>query len=535
MARNYMFLVLFVFLLIGSISNASIFSPISNSHRSIALELFTPLDGSFASIEEAYKALRTFDVMGIEKEPNIKDSTCQSVVDILRSSDSALKELFHALKVNEMLKCELNNEAFTGIASRLKDGIGSASSLHDFYYAVGGLRVIKDQSSDVDVQLGDADGVFRAVKALSQSDGRWRYSSNYPESSTYAAGMAFETLAGVISLASTDVDQSLIESVKKDILKLFYGAEKYDDGAYYFDEKLVDGHEYQGPLSASSSVVVGVSAYSTATSDNLNLRCLILDSQVEAPGNEEDLYHQIMALDSLENNRFSTPLILSLPASVLSLTRKDQLKVQVSTVFGSSAPLLSVKLKQIFSSESQDAAVINQELNFNSKDGLHYLDALPEGIDVGSYIFSFEVVLHDHENKKMFVTGGRSKVAVHITGVIGINAAEVAVLDSDVGSVETQKMLDLNGQNEVALTANHLQKLRLSFQLDTSLGHAFKPHQAFLKLRHESKVEHIFLIGNSGKKFEIILDFLGLVDKFYYLSGTYELQLFVGDTAMEII
>lgn len=29
--------------------------------------------------------------------------------------------------------------------------------------------------------------------------------------------------------------------------------------------------------------------------------------------------------------------------------------------------------------------------------------------------------------------------------------------------------------------------------------------QAFLKLRHETKIEHIFLVGNSGKKFEIIL------------------------------
>lgn len=33
----------------------------------------------------------------------------------------------------------------------------------------------------------------------------------------------------------------------------------------------------------------------------------------------------------------------------------------------------------------------------------------------------------------------------------------------------------------------------------------FLPFQVFLKLRHESKVEHIFVSGNSGKQFEIIL------------------------------
>ena len=91
--------------------------------------------------------------------------------------------------------------------------------------------------------------------------------------------------------------------------------------------------------------------------------------------------------------------------------------------------------------------------------------------------------------------------------------------------------LDLAGETALSLSANHLQKLRLSFQLTTPLGHSFKPHQvcnsafcftslimfllhfvensvclqAFLKLRHETQVEHIFVLGNSGKQFKIIL------------------------------
>ncbi|KAK9749145.1 hypothetical protein RND81_02G105400 [Saponaria officinalis] len=52
-------------------------------------------------------------------------------------------------------------------------------------------------------------------------------------------------------------------------------------------------------------------------------------------------------------------------------------------------------------------------------------------------------------------------------------------------------------------------------------------------LRHDTNVEHVFVVGSSGKKYELTLDFLGLVDKFYYLSGKYSLQLTVGDAAME--
>ncbi|CAL5325791.1 unnamed protein product [Camellia sinensis] len=78
--------------------------------------------------------------------------------------------------------------------------------------------------------------------------------------------------------------------------------------------------------------------------------------------------------------------------------------------------------------------------------------------------------------------------------------------------------LDLVGETALSLSANHLQKLRLSFQLTTPLGHPFKPLQGFLKLKHETKVEHIFVLGNSGELFEITLMALlhGLVDNPYW-------------------
>ncbi|XP_016459633.1 dolichyl-diphosphooligosaccharide--protein glycosyltransferase subunit 2 isoform X2 [Nicotiana tabacum] len=537
MAKVLGFMVLLA--LSALICEAAMFKPISDSHRSAALELFTPTHGSFSSLEETYEALRTFEVLGIEKQPDIRAASCASVVDTLSSSSSALNDLFQALRVNGILKCELNKKALAGIAPRLKDAVNNAISLLDYYYSVGSLVLVKGLSSIVELHLESADSVFRAIKAFGQSDGRWRYSSNNPESSTYAAGIALESLAGIISLASSEIDQSLISMVKNDISNLFDGLEKYDDGAYYFDEKLVDGRGHQCPLSASSAVVRGVTAFAAVSTEKLNLpgdkilglARFLLGAGV--PGNAKDLYYQIDALASLENNRVSIPLVLSLPASVLSLTRKNQLKVNVNTVLGSAAPSLTVKLKQIFSSGSKDASVIDQDLKFDHKNAVHYLDALPKDIDVGSYIFSFEVFLHDSDHKTIYATGGRTKVPIYITGAIKVDNAEIAVLDNDIGNVETQKKLDFAGENAISLSANHLQKLRLSFQLTSPLGHAFKPHQAFLKLRHESKVDHIFVVGNSGKQFEIILDFLGLVEKFFYLSGRYDIQLTVGDAVME--
>ncbi|KAF8401909.1 hypothetical protein HHK36_012859 [Tetracentron sinense] len=506
------------------------------------------------SLEETYEALRTFEILGIERKADISPATCPLIVENLGSSSSSPKDLFYALKVNGILKCDISAKFFEGIHSKLQAIVKDASSLLDFYYSIGSLVLIKEQGFKSNVLLGDADGIFHSIKALSQSDGRWRHSSNGPGSTIHAAGIALEALAGVVSLASTEVDQSMIDTVENDIMKLFDSLERYDGGAFYFDDKLLDAREHQGPLSTTSSAVRGLTAFATVTSGSLYppgdkiLGLAKFFIGIGIPGSAKDLFNQIDSLASLENNRqskndsfssrkttlVSIPLILSVPATVLSLTKKDQLKVKVSTVLGSDAPPLTVKLMEAFSSGSKDSSVVeNQELKFDPENSVHFLDALPKSIDVGKYIFSFEIVLHDPEQKKVYATGGQTQVLIVVTGFIKIDTAEITVLDSDLGSIETKQKLDLYGENAVSLSANHLQKLLLSFQMTTPHGHAFKPHQAFLKLRHESKVEHIFVVGSSVKQFEIVLDFLGLVEKFYYLSGRYDIQLTVGDAAME--
>ncbi|OIW01682.1 hypothetical protein TanjilG_19790 [Lupinus angustifolius] len=672
---------------------AKIYQPISDSHRSLASDLFTSTDPSYPSLEAAYEALRVFEVLGIEKKTHVSTTSCPKVLENLGSS-SPLKDLYYALKVNGILKCKVDAKVLKGVASRLKATVKDASTLLDIYYSIGSLVLIKNQDSNVDVLLADADGTFHSIKALSQSDGRWRYSSDNPKSSTYAAGLALEALAGVISLASSEIDQSKVNTVKNDISKLFDTIEKYDDGTFYFDEKFVDGHEHQGTLSTTSSVVRGVTAFAAAIAGKINVcglisiplilslpetvysltkkdqlkvrvttalgstappltvklvrafstgakdsaiiesKIVLLDSdskkdyatggQIHVPiyvtGIIEVSNAEIAILDSdlgsvetrktldlagndvvslsanhLQKLRFSfqlttphghvfkphqaflklrhetevehifvvgntnkkfeivlvkisIPLILSLPETVYSLTKKDQLKVRVTTALGSTAPPLTVKLVRAFSTGAKDSAIIeSKELQYDQKSGLHVLDIFPKNVDVGAYVFVFEIVLLDSDSKKDYATGGQIHVPIYVTGIIEVSNAEIAILDSDLGSVETRKTLDLAGNDVVSLSANHLQKLRFSFQLTTPHGHVFKPHQAFLKLRHETEVEHIFVVGNTNKKFEIVLvkptliafelgvieDFLGLVEKLFYLSGKYDIELTVGDAVME--
>jgi len=52
-----------------------------------------------------------FEIIGLEeKKTHVRGDTCQKVLENLDSA-SALKDLFYALKVNSILKCDVNREA----------------------------------------------------------------------------------------------------------------------------------------------------------------------------------------------------------------------------------------------------------------------------------------------------------------------------------------------------------------------------------------------------------------------------------------
>ncbi|WZZ46737.1 hypothetical protein YC2023_042996 [Brassica napus] len=538
---------------------ASLFHPISNFHRSAALDVFVPVDGSYKSLEEAYEALKTLEILGVDRKSDFKSATCENVVEVLASPSSTLKDAFFALSVNGIMRCKSGEDVPKDIVSKLQAGVKDAKLLLDFYYSVRGLVLVKEQFSGNDISFGDAEAIFLSIKALSQSDGRWRYSSNNPESSSFAAG--------VISLAPSEIDQSLIQTLKTSILKLFDSIQKYDDGTFYFDGS-------EGPISTTASVIRGLTSFAAAESTRLNLAVDNIVGLakfflgVGIPGDAKDFFNQIDALAfELSDTRtvrltvtyvfhvkYSEGLAVLHPrilnkmmaAKMISVrcsthlvssiychfsAKKEPLKVKVSTVLGSKAPALNVNLAQALCSGSKGSVINNQELKFDADSATYFLDSFPKNFDVGKYTFVFEILLDELAHEKVYITEAQTKVPIAATGAISIENAEISVLDSDVGSVESQKKLDLTKDGAVSLSANHLQKLRLSYQLTTPPGHVFKPHQAFIKLKHESQVEHVFLVKASGKKSE--LDFLGLVEKLYYLSGKYEIQLTIGDASME--
>ncbi|KMZ67725.1 Dolichyl-diphosphooligosaccharide--protein glycotransferase [Zostera marina] len=537
MAGIHLLFVLLISIAVPITRVASV-GPITDIYRSAAASLLVPKDNSFGSLEESYEALRTLEILGVEKNFDlaaVAHSTCHAVVEKLKVPSLDLKDVFFALNVNDVLGCKLHSHVLKDNASKLLKVIKDATSLLEFYYSIGSLVLIKKQGSHV--VLPDVNGVFHSIKTLSQSDGRWRYDSNSAESSTQAAGLALKTLAGVLLLANDEVDQSMVGIVKNDIVKLFDSIKSYDDGSLYFDEIHTDVNKYQDPLSTTASVVQGLIAFSDASHGRINIEgdtVLGLAKfflSIGIPGSSKDFFYQVESLSCFEKNSAFIPLVFSLPSSVLSSSTKDLLKVRVTTVLGSVAPSLTVILKQCLSSNSK-RVLENQNLQFDPETSTYFLDIASKNIDIGKYSLNFEISLRD-EHANVYVVESRIHTSIYYTGFVKIDDAEMSVLDADVETVDSVKKLDLMRENSLSFSANHLQKLLISFKLTTPSGKSFKPQQVFLKLIHETNVNHIFVLENSGKKFKKLFDFLGLVDKLYYLSGKYIIQLTIGDAVME--
>lgn len=49
------------------------------------------------------------------------------------------------------------------------------------------------------------------------------------------------------------------------------------------------------------------------------------------------------------------------------------------------------------------------------------------------------MLVQDSEQQTVYATGTLTQVPIYVTGLIKIENAKIAVLDSDLGSVETQK------------------------------------------------------------------------------------------------
>ncbi|BBN00575.1 dolichyl-diphosphooligosaccharide---protein glycosyltransferase subunit 2 (ribophorin II) [Marchantia polymorpha subsp. ruderalis] len=532
--------VLVVALLCIVASAVATLHPLSEAEKVAAKQLFVVRDdGSFGSLEETYQAVKSLKAL---KSGDLDGSTICEVVSKTLTSSSSAKDAFYGIRIAELLHCQEAAKAAETVVHTLLDGLKESKSLVDLHYTVGALSTIKKHHWSLESHsfAQAVTGIISQVKALGENHGTWRYAEDETDSSAKAAGYAFEITAAVIDIAGYEGHEAEVKSIKSAALKLLENSERDDDGAQYFDENKADKFSGSGgALVVSATVLRGVTALAGVLPDGIKVReekvfgFAHFFLSIGTPDSALEVYYQLDALSALEDNRVLVPLAVSLTKSVLSHSSHDKLEVAVSTVLGTPFPHA---LLTIISAHKvgKEASPVLTEQELQSVEGDHiYTFPLLTDLDVGKYDIKIEVKPATAELSYKYSAGGLTSARITVTGQVSVSNVAIAVLDSDTGSPEFTSSLVHANKEKATLSANHLQKLRLTFELTSPSGGLFLPQQVFFKVQHESGVEHLFVVKSSAKKFEINLDFLGLVEKFYYLSGAYSMELIVGDATME--
>ncbi|KAH8941759.1 hypothetical protein BDL97_14G061800 [Sphagnum fallax] len=480
------------------VTASTVLQPLSDGDKeAIAGYFVADADGFYGSLQETYHAVKALEIL--ERSDVESQKICEAVV---KSSPISVEDAFYVVKITEVLQCPQGAEVAKVVVPILQAGVVNANSLLELHYSVGALATIKKQgwSSNSAVHKDALSDVFTLLKELARPDGTWHYSKSDSESSVKAAGFAFGIAAAVAELTGSDAHQD-IGSVKTAAIKLFGNLESHGQGVFYFSESKDETSQGGGALAVTWAVLRGSAALAAVLPVNLKvekekvfgianflLRTGLALSPTEA-------FYQLDSLSVLEDYRPAVPIIVQ-PSSILSLNSNNNL----------------------------------ENFNYIEDSGKYGFDFLSAISGLGKYKLRLEVKPKEHSS---YTSGGLVTSSVTVVSAITVSNVQLAVLDSDSGIPDFSAVLDFEKQEKTLLSANHLQKLRLSFELTSPSGSSFKPQQVFLKLVHETHVEHLYLVKSSGKGFELTLDFLGLVEKLQYLSGTYSVVLIVGDETME--
>ncbi|CAK9219847.1 unnamed protein product [Sphagnum troendelagicum] len=508
--------------------------PLSDADREAVAGYFTAdADGFYGSLQETYHALRALEIL---EQSNVESQKiCDSLVGLVQAPHDSVEDAFHVVRIAEVLQCPHGAEVAKVIVPSLQAAVEKAKSLLELHYSVATIAIIKGWSSK-SASFNDAlSGVFSSLKELAGPDGTWHYTKSSSESSAKAAG-----LYTFFSFPTTAIAYHVIGHIKTAAIKLFDNLESHDQGVFYFQESKDDASSGGGgTLEATWAVLRGSAALAAVLPAKLKVeveKVFGIAKFLLTPGlalSATEAFYQLDSLSVLEEYRPAVPVSVQ-TSSILSLSSNDNLEVAVTTVLGK--PVSQVKVTLVSAHcIGADAPPVwsSQNLNYVENSGKYVFHFLSATTDLGKYKLRLEVCSVKSEGHSSYMSGGPVKSDITVISAIGISDIQLAVLDSSTGISDFSAVLEYGKDENITLSANHLQKLRLSLKLTSPSGSPFNPQQVFLKLVHESHVEHLYLVKSSTKGFQLTLDFLGLVEKLQYLSGTYNVVLIVGDMTME--
>ncbi|GJP75545.1 hypothetical protein CLOP_g5978 [Closterium sp. NIES-67] len=485
-------------------------------------------DGCYGSLKETFQAVKLLSV--VSKASLDSSKTCAWLKKAPAATSA--EEAFQKVSAAAALACK----GASGIAKEaepLLAAAASSSSLDQLFYAAAGTQILKANKWGAGSVPSGLKKAAAAILALKQADGTWATDkAGQGGSSVAAAGVALEALAALKELGLADEKQ--VSAVSDAVTSLFSllatDSDPSGNAVSFFPASPAEG----GSLLATASALTGYLALASTLSGPLGVRPAKIAEAgrylvAALPLSLAEAAAWAEALAVLDSNPIVVPIFLSSPGHI-SVSADPTLTVRVTTALGGKVPGAAVKLQS--ATIGGGSAVSGKELTAG-KDGVSFsAKAFSKASTLGAYTLKFKIT---PPADSAFVAGSASvERALLLSASMAVTGVSVAVLDSDGAAPEAERQLDFEKRtNFTDLSATHLQKLRVSLSLTTPSGKHFTPHQAVLQLVNSIGMAYSFLLKPSGSTLSVKLELLELMERLFYHSGEYTLNLIVGDEAMD--
>jgi oligosaccharyltransferase complex subunit delta (ribophorin II) len=440
-------------------------------------------------------------VANLDETPTEPQKLCERVKKGVKSDD--VDSLFYASSIVNVLKAKSSCEVSWGSAETvLKATLTGDSNSMKLWHAVGAL---KNLGHNVD----GAQLVPLLEAALKADDA--------PLSHAYA----FQ--AAVLATGSVAKIQELIEDVLAQ-------ADEIDDKFLQFESGLY------------TTALVFDSAYKLAAATKA--AAPVTDEKVIKFANYflsrkhtqalKEVSALMVVLNTLANNKFHTPIAVTLASPISVSTTSPTVQVRVSSLVGKSLGALTVTADTA-RHLGDDAVVLSKKpFTVSSSDpSLYELDLMKVKPESGFYRIVISFASQQPADVKLIGTTG-AEVEVKVTARVTVDGVEVIVADREHASA--QKTIKLEMPNKAQLEADYHQRITTRFTLkDAVSAKIISAHQTFMRLTNQkTKQEVIFVAEDDGAGvYRFDLDIGAKSKDFNYLSGKYTMELIVGDAVIE--
>uniref|UniRef100_A0A671R0W4 Dolichyl-diphosphooligosaccharide--protein glycosyltransferase subunit 2 n=1 Tax=Sinocyclocheilus anshuiensis TaxID=1608454 RepID=A0A671R0W4_9TELE len=482
-------LCLFSLLVLSMVLKTQALTPTHHLTTTDVARLQAVLSQPFTDLKSAYYSVVGLSKLGILVAD--ADETCQFIKSNL--DPSSVESLFYAAEASQALSgCEIpvsNDTRDLLLATVSEDS--TASQIHQSVSALSSLGLplaSQEVVSALKARISKEDNVLTIILAL-QTASRLSQQAELGDILEEIEDLAarLDDLSGVYLQFEEGLEATA----------LFVSA------AY----ALSDHVDMEPPLKEDQVIQLVNSIFSKKSWDSLS-----------------EAFSVASAAESLSNNRFHVPVIVSAQGPAAISHSQPFLRLQVTDVL--CQPLSSASVLVESASTSTSKSAILSQAPFTLREEVFELNFMASQPASGYYQFSVAIA-----GDSRFVAN-HVELKVKVSTRVAINNMDLSVVDKDQSIGPKTTRVEYPTKAKASFMADSHQNFAMTFQLvDETTGVELTPHQTFVRLHNQKTGQEVVFVAEPDSKnlYKFELDTTERKTEFDSISGTYALYLMMGD------